>query len=146
MRHPVVSLVAAGGVLIALAVPALGLQTVVSGPDDMPRTIPVVQTYDRITEAFPGEAAGSTVVVKADDVTTGPVAAAIGDLKQSAREDRVVNGPVTERDQRRRHRRLDRSADRRQLERRAPRPRRWSGSATRSSRARSRASRAPRST
>ena len=97
MRHPVISLVAAGGVLVALSVPAFGLQTVVTGPDDMPRTIPVVKTYDRITEAFPGEAAGSTVVVKADDVTTGPVAAAIGDLKQSAREDRVVNGPVTER-------------------------------------------------
>jgi RND superfamily putative drug exporter len=97
MRHPAASLAASGGVLLALAVPALGLHTVVTGPDDMPRTIPIVKTYDRITEAFPGEAAGSTVVVKADDVTTGPVAAAIGRLKQSAREDRVVNGPVTER-------------------------------------------------
>ena len=31
---------------------------VVSGADDLPRDIPVVQTYDRVTAAFPGEARG----------------------------------------------------------------------------------------
>ena len=96
MRRPVLSLVASAGVLIALAIPALSMQTVVSGAEDLPRDIPVVQTYDRVTEAFPGEAAGSDVVVEADDVTSGPVAAAIADLKRRAATDRVVNGPVTQ--------------------------------------------------
>ena len=89
-------MVASAGVLIALAVPALGMHTVVSGAEDLPRDIPVVQTYDRVTAAFPGEAAGATVVVEADDVTSGPVAAAIADLKQRAAADRIVNGPVTQ--------------------------------------------------
>ncbi len=96
MRRPVVALVASAGVLIALAIPALSMQTVVSGAEDLPRDIPVVQTYDHVTEAFPGEAAGSDVVVEADDVTSGPVAAAIVDLKRRAATDRVVNGPVTQ--------------------------------------------------
>ena len=56
------------------------MHTVVSGAEDLPRDIPVVQTYDRITAAFPGEAAGATVVVEADDVTSGPIAAAIDEL------------------------------------------------------------------
>jgi RND superfamily putative drug exporter len=94
MRHPVVSLVASAGVLIALAVPALGMHTVVTGPDDFPRDIPVVKTYDRLTEAFPSEGAQSRVVVEADDVTTGPVAAAISDLRARAEADKMVAGAV----------------------------------------------------
>jgi uncharacterized membrane protein YdfJ with MMPL/SSD domain len=96
MRRPLVSMVASAGVLVALAVPALGMNTVVSGAEDLPRDVPVVQTYDRVTDAFPGEAAGSTVVVEANDVTSGPVAAAIADLKRRAAADRIVNGPVTQ--------------------------------------------------
>ena len=42
------------------------MHTVVSGAEDLPRDVPVVQTYDRVTEAFPGEAAGATVVVEAN--------------------------------------------------------------------------------
>ena len=54
MRHPVVSVVAAGGVLVALSVPALGLQTIVSGPDDMPRDIPIVQHLRPRHQGIPG--------------------------------------------------------------------------------------------
>jgi RND superfamily putative drug exporter len=72
------------------------MHTVVSGAEDLPRDVPVVQTYDRVTDAFPGEAAGATVAVEAADVTSGPVAAAIADLKARASEDRIVNGPVTQ--------------------------------------------------
>ena len=96
MRRPVVSMVASAALLIALAVPALGMHTVVSGAEDLPRDMPVVQTYDRVTEAFPNEAAGSTVVVEAEDVTSGPVAMAIGDLRSRVAADREVNGPITQ--------------------------------------------------
>jgi len=94
MRRPLVSLLVSAGLLVALAIPALGMHTVVSGPDDMPRDIPVVQTYDRVTEAFPSEGATSEVVVEAGDVTTGPVAAAIAQLRHEAAADSVVTGPV----------------------------------------------------
>ena len=70
------------------------MHMVVSGADDLPRDIPVVQTYDRITAAFPGEAAGVTAVVEADDVNSGPVAAAIDELVRSARADPQIAGPV----------------------------------------------------
>jgi uncharacterized membrane protein YdfJ with MMPL/SSD domain len=94
MRRPLLSLVASGGLLIALAIPALSMNTVVSGAEDLPRDIPVVQTYDRITASFPGEAAGATVVVEAKDVGSGPVAAAIDDLVQRAEADPRVSNEV----------------------------------------------------
>ena len=95
MRRPVLSLVASAGLLIALAVPAFGMQTVVSGADDLPRSIPVVQTYDHVTAAFPGEAASATVVVQADDVTSGPVAGAIDRLRHEATASEFAAGPVS---------------------------------------------------
>lgn len=81
--------------LIALAVPALGMHTNVSGADDLPRDIPVVKIYDHLTAAFPGEAAGVRVVVEAKDVSSGPVAGAIASLRKSAEADPEVAGEVT---------------------------------------------------
>ncbi len=95
MRRPVLSLVASAGVLIALAIPAFTMHTVVSGADDLPRSIPVVKTYDRVTAAFPGEAASATVVVQADDVTSGPVAGGIERLRHEAAGSKSVAGPVS---------------------------------------------------
>jgi uncharacterized membrane protein YdfJ with MMPL/SSD domain len=95
MRRPALSLALSGGFLVALAIPALSMQTVVSGAEDLPRDIPVVRTYDRVTAAFPGEAAGATVVVEADDVSSGPVAGAIDDLVARAEADPQVGGKVT---------------------------------------------------
>jgi RND superfamily putative drug exporter len=94
MRRPALSLAVSGAFLVALAIPALSLQTKVSGAEDLPRDIPVVQTYDRITAAFPGEAAGATVVVESGDVTSGPTAAAIEELVSRAEADPQVSGKV----------------------------------------------------
>jgi uncharacterized membrane protein YdfJ with MMPL/SSD domain len=94
MRRPALSLVLSAGLLIALAIPAMSLQTKVSGAEDLPRDIPVVQTYDRLTAAFPGEAAGATVVVEAEDVSTGEVGGAVDELVREAEADPRVSGPV----------------------------------------------------
>jgi RND superfamily putative drug exporter len=83
-RHPVVSTVVAGGLLVALAIPALGMNIVQSGTDDLPQDLAIVQTYDRFTEAFPAEANGIEVAVEADDVTVGPVAGGIDELVSEA--------------------------------------------------------------
>ena len=40
-----------------------------AGTDSLPRDIPVMQTYDRIQAAFPGQPAPAIVAVKASDVT-----------------------------------------------------------------------------
>ena len=84
MRHPVASTLVAGGLLVALAIPALGMNVVETGTDDLPKDLPIVETYERFTEAFPEEANGVEVAVKADDVTSGPTAAAIDQLVSEA--------------------------------------------------------------
>jgi uncharacterized membrane protein YdfJ with MMPL/SSD domain len=95
MRRPVLSLTLAAGALLALALPALAMHTVVSGPDDFPRGLAVVKTYERLGKAFPAEDTAATVVVEAEDVRSGAVAAAIGDLRRRAAADRYVDGPAT---------------------------------------------------
>ena len=147
MRRPVLSMVASAGVLVALAIPAFGMNLVVSSSDDLPRDIPIVQTFDRVSDAFPGEAAQSRVVVEADDVTAAPVAAAVADLRQRAEHSpQVVSGPVEVERSADKHRRRDRRCRRSARAATRPQPRRWRRSASRWSRRRSTRSPAPRST
>jgi RND superfamily putative drug exporter len=82
MRRPVLALVLAGGALLALAIPAANLKTVVTGVDDLPQGLAVVDTYNRIKQVFPSEGVTATVVVEADDVRSGETAAAIDDLRR----------------------------------------------------------------
>ncbi len=70
-RRPVVSAVAATAFLVALSIPALSMKTTQTSSDDLPRDLPVMQTYDRYTEAFPDKANVNEVVVAADSVRNG---------------------------------------------------------------------------
>jgi putative drug exporter of the RND superfamily len=54
LAHPGVAAVAAGGLLVALALRALGLRTAVLGTADIPPDLPVMKTYSRIQHTFPG--------------------------------------------------------------------------------------------
>jgi uncharacterized membrane protein YdfJ with MMPL/SSD domain len=56
----------------------------VTTTDDLPQDLAVVKTFDRVRDAFPAEAVSVDVAVKADDVRTGPAAAAIADLRAQA--------------------------------------------------------------
>ncbi len=80
MRRPVVAIVLAGGLLVALAVPALGMKSVTSGIEELPQDLPIIQTFDKVKAAFPTEGITATVVVEADDVHAAPVAAGIDGL------------------------------------------------------------------
>jgi uncharacterized membrane protein YdfJ with MMPL/SSD domain len=84
LRRPLVAALLSGGVLLALALPTLGMHTASAGIDAIPKDTPVIKTFDRITAAFPGEKASATVVVKADDVTKPEVAGAIEMLEAKA--------------------------------------------------------------
>ena len=84
LKRPVVSAVVAGGLLVALSVPALGIQFKDPGYDGYSRSQPVIQTYDRLDAAFPGGAVPATTVIKAKDVTAAPVQAAIQQLHDQA--------------------------------------------------------------
>ena len=84
LRRPLLSAVVSAGLLVALALPTLGMHTASAGIDAIPKDTPVIKTFDRITAAFPGEKAAATVVVKAKDVTTPEVAGAIQQLEARA--------------------------------------------------------------
>jgi uncharacterized membrane protein YdfJ with MMPL/SSD domain len=84
LRRPLLSALVSGGLLVAVALPTFAMQTSVPGVDGLPQDLPVVQTYNRIQEAFPGESIPANVVVEADDVTTGATAAAIDALQADA--------------------------------------------------------------
>jgi RND superfamily putative drug exporter len=94
LRRPVLSAVLSAGVLIALAIPALGLHTVNTGIQGIPRDLPVMQTYDRIQAAFPGGPLPALVVVQADDVTTAAVQQGIADLRREAIGTGAMSEPV----------------------------------------------------
>ena len=44
------------------------MNTMDTGADGLPQDLPVMQTYDRIQDAFPGAPLPAVVVVEADDV------------------------------------------------------------------------------
>ncbi|HEX2413425.1 MAG TPA: MMPL family transporter [Solirubrobacteraceae bacterium] len=84
LKRPLASTVIAGGLLVALSVPALGIQFKNPGFDGYSRSQPVIQTHDRLQAAFPGGAVPATTVIKAEDVTAPPVEAAIRELHDRA--------------------------------------------------------------
>jgi RND superfamily putative drug exporter len=96
MRRPLISAAASAALLIALAIPALGMKTSLPGTDSLSRDIPVVRALDRIQAAFPSESTPATVVVEAADVTAPAMRAAIGDLQaRTARMPSLFTGPAT---------------------------------------------------
>jgi uncharacterized membrane protein YdfJ with MMPL/SSD domain len=95
LRRPVVSTVVAGGLLLALAAPALQLEMVKPGPDTFPQSLDVVQSYDRMQQEFPGTALPANVVVKAADVNAPAVRDAIDRLEQQALASGRMQEPIT---------------------------------------------------
>jgi uncharacterized membrane protein YdfJ with MMPL/SSD domain len=81
MRRPVVSILLAGGLLVALAIPALQMKSVTSDVEELPQDLPVIVTYNKVKEVFPTEGVTATVVVEADDVRSGAAAAGIDSLR-----------------------------------------------------------------
>ncbi len=93
MRRPWLSIAIAGGLLAALAVPALNMKIVVTGVDDLPKDLAVIQTYDRLRDAFPAEGVTVDVALKAEDLRSGAAAAGITELRRRAEDSKGVLGP-----------------------------------------------------
>ena len=83
LRRPVISLVLSAGLLVALALPALGMHTVDPGTVGLPRSLPIMHTYDRIQAAFPGGPTPAIVVVKSRDVTSRGVQNGIAKMTEA---------------------------------------------------------------
>ncbi|HEX4672131.1 MAG TPA: MMPL family transporter, partial [Solirubrobacteraceae bacterium] len=84
LRHPGVAAVVSGGIVVALAIPAIGIHTSDPGLQGLPKGLPIVQTLDRMQAAFPGGAQPAHVVVQARDVRAPQAQAAIKQLESRA--------------------------------------------------------------
>jgi RND superfamily putative drug exporter len=84
MRRPWLSIVLAGGALIALAIPALSLTPVVSGPDDLPQNLSIIKTYHRVRHSFPTQGVTVDVAVQASNVRGPAESARIAQLRREA--------------------------------------------------------------
>jgi uncharacterized membrane protein YdfJ with MMPL/SSD domain len=95
LRRPLLSTVLAGGLLLALAAPALQIRMAMPGPDTYPQSLPVIQAYERMQQAFPGTALPANVVVEAPNVEAPAVKAAIDQLRQRALASGRMYEPIT---------------------------------------------------
>jgi RND superfamily putative drug exporter len=95
LRRPLLSVVLAGGMLVALAVPALQLRMAMAGPDTFPQSLPVVQAYTKMQQSFPGTALPANVVVKAPNVKAPAVQAQIRRLERRALASGRMHEPIT---------------------------------------------------
>jgi RND superfamily putative drug exporter len=94
LRRPLLAALLAGGALLVLALPALSLHTQLPSFTDLPRSLPIVSTYDRIQAAFPGSSTPAQVVVSAPDVTAPRVAGAISALERRALASGQMKQPI----------------------------------------------------
>jgi RND superfamily putative drug exporter len=83
LRRPVLSAAAATATLVALAMPALTLNTSISGVDALPASLKELQSYNRINDAFPGGATPAVVAI-AGDASAPELKKAIVELRAQA--------------------------------------------------------------
>jgi putative drug exporter of the RND superfamily len=87
LRFPLATLLVTLAALGALAWPALDLKLKSSGEDDLPRAIPVMRSYDRLTAAFPSEGVNHLVAVRAEPGQADRVRARLTGLYDRTRQD-----------------------------------------------------------
>jgi uncharacterized membrane protein YdfJ with MMPL/SSD domain len=64
LRHPVIAMTASAGVLVALAIPALGMRTSLSGASALPQNVKEVKVYNDLQQAFPGGPMPAVIAVE----------------------------------------------------------------------------------
>ncbi|QOV34789.1 MMPL family transporter [Streptomyces ferrugineus] len=95
LARPVISVVVAAGALLAIAAPALGMKTEQLTLDkEFGDSLPIVQTYNRLNEAFPGGSEPAEVVVRANDINAPEVKSALADFRERAVSSGASRGPV----------------------------------------------------
>jgi uncharacterized membrane protein YdfJ with MMPL/SSD domain/pimeloyl-ACP methyl ester carboxylesterase len=95
LRRPALSAAAAAALLLALAAPALQLRLAPQGIESFPKSLGVIQTYDRMQQAFPGTALPANVVVRAPSVRTPAMQTAIARLERRAITSGRAFEPIT---------------------------------------------------
>ena len=95
LRRPLASIVAAGAVLVVLAIPVFHIHTADSGVEGLPRSLEIMQTYDRMQAAFPGETFSADIVVEGERLDRAELRAAAAEVREIARDSDHFQEPVT---------------------------------------------------
>jgi RND superfamily putative drug exporter len=94
LRRPAIAATIAATVLIAMTIPALGLEIGSSGVNGLPQDLAVTKTLKRTQAVFPGGGVPAQVVVQAPRVTDPQVHKAIQQLERSALASRQFSQPT----------------------------------------------------
>ncbi|MER6209410.1 MMPL family transporter [Streptomyces sp. NPDC001642] len=95
LARPLVSVLVATGALLAIAAPAIGMKTQnLTLDQEFGNSLPIVGTYNRVNDAFPGGSEPAEVVVKAKDINAPDVKRALADFKAQAVSSGASRGPV----------------------------------------------------
>jgi uncharacterized membrane protein YdfJ with MMPL/SSD domain len=86
--------VSSAAILLVMALPVLHMHTADSGTEAIPRSLPIMKVYDKMQAAFPGGEIPASVVLKADDVTSPKITAAVAKLKADALASGKVKEPI----------------------------------------------------
>jgi RND superfamily putative drug exporter len=84
LRRPLLGAVLAGGAMVALTLPVTTMKTAVPGAADIPKGLPIMQSYERIQAAFPGGPMPAHIVFSAPDVNAPEVQRALDALSAAA--------------------------------------------------------------
>ena len=95
LRRPVLAASLSAAALVALALPALGMKTVLPSVEALPQDLQAVQVYNRLQAAFPGEQEPALVVVKAPSIDDPQVEVAIEALQERAVASGAAHPPTT---------------------------------------------------
>jgi uncharacterized membrane protein YdfJ with MMPL/SSD domain len=95
LARPLASAIAATAVLVVLAIPVLHIHTADSGVDGLPRSLEVMQTYDRMQAAFPGEQFTADVVLEGQNLDQSQIQGYVEEMRAIAAESEQFGEPVT---------------------------------------------------
>jgi uncharacterized membrane protein YdfJ with MMPL/SSD domain len=94
LRFPALTVVLAAGLLVVMATPLLGMRTKLPSFSDLPKSVHIVRSYERIQHAFPGAQTPAVVAVQARDVGSAPVQRAITALEHAAIASGQMHAPI----------------------------------------------------
>jgi RND superfamily putative drug exporter len=94
MRFPAVAAAVSAAVLVVLSLPVLGLHTSLLSVNDLPKSVKITGTYEKIQHAFPGSQVPAEVVVQSDDVRSPRVQSALAELRRRALATGVMSKPI----------------------------------------------------
>ncbi len=97
LRRPGLTAAVTGGLLLLLTLPTLGMHTAEQGFDDIPKKLPIMKTYERLSAAFPGGQVAAHVIISTTDgsaVTTPQASQAIQTLRDRALATGKLYNPV----------------------------------------------------